>query len=116
MKNPLILIRNVFLSIFILATLSAFFLFLRSAGVGMLAASPASPETVVVQPEQVVGIVASVVTSLTTLVGFVVTTVLTVRREKRESLEAGLAFKQKEIELQKALLELETLKKKNRSG
>jgi hypothetical protein len=114
MKNPLKLIRNIFLAIFILAALSAFFLFLRSADMGGLAASPANPEAVVVQPEQVVGIAASVIASLSTLVGFVVTTVLSVRHEKRESLESALALKQKEVELQKALLELEALKKKSK--
>ena len=62
--------------------------------------------------EQSIGVTTSIVTTLISLAGFIVSTTFNVRKDKREALESELALKQKEIELQRALIELEELKKK----
>jgi len=80
------------------------------------AADPGRPQasSTVVQLDlgKLVPLLASSITALTTLVGFVLTAVLNVRREKREAQESALSLKQKELDLQRALIELEELKKK----
>ena len=58
-------------------------------------------------------IITSIITVVISLAGFIGTTVFNVRKDKRESLEAAVALKQKEIELERALIELEELKKKS---
>ena len=62
--------------------------------------------------ENAIDMTASIVSMLVTLLGFVVTTVINVRKDRREARESELALKQKEVELQRALIELEELKKK----
>ena len=119
MKLSLVTLRNIFLGLFIIATLSAFGYAYREASIvpeipssdGPLA--PDAPELVVqMEVDRIVPIIASIVTSLTTLLGFVLTSILTLRKEKRDSRESDLALKQKEIELKRALIELEDLKKR----
>ena len=119
MKLSLVTLRNIFLGLFIIATLSAFGYAYREASIvseipssdGPLA--PGTPELVVqMEVDRIVPIITSIVTSLTTLLGFVLTSILTLRKEKRDSRESDLALKQKEIELKRALIELEDLKKR----
>ena len=119
MKLSLVTLRNIFLGLFIIATLSAFGYAYREASIvseipssdGPLA--PDAPELVVqMEVDRIVPIIASIVTSLTTLLGFVLTSILTLRKEKCDSRESDLALKQKEIELKRALIELEDLKKR----
>jgi hypothetical protein len=62
--------------------------------------------------ENAINMTASILSMVVTLLGFVVTTVINIRKDRRESRESELALKQKEIELQRALIELEELKKK----
>jgi hypothetical protein len=118
MKFSLITLRNVFLGIFILSTLAAFFYIYREASFMANNPNPSLPQTdpgLVVQLdlEKTVPVAASIITSLTTLLGFLLTSIITLRKEKRESNASDLALKQKEVELKRALMELEDLKKKN---
>ncbi len=117
MKLHLTTVRNIFLAVFIVAALISFFiLFRESAIVQAGAAEPGRPQAsnTVVQLDlgKLVPLLASSITALTTLVGFVLTAVLNVRREKRDARESALSLKQKELDLQRALIELEELKKK----
>ncbi|MBI5963323.1 MAG: hypothetical protein HY863_07615 [Chloroflexi bacterium] len=119
MKLSLVTLRNIFLGIFILATLVTFIYVYREATIVAenprpTAPQPAPDSNMVVQLEldKIVPVMASIITSLTTLLGFVFTSVMTLRKEKREARESELALKQKEIELKRALMELEDLKKK----
>ena len=63
--------------------------------------------------ERAAGFDASVVMMLVSLAGFGVSTVMNVRRDRREAREAALAMQQKELELEKLRMELETLKKRS---
>ena len=65
--------------------------------------------------EKTVSFTASIVSMLLSLAGFIVSAVINVRKDRREARETALTLKQKELELQKALLELETLKKQSES-
>jgi hypothetical protein len=119
MKLSLATIRNIFLGVFILATLVTFVYVYREASV-VKNPRPTTPEVtpgsnMVIQLEldKVVPVAASIVTSLTTLLGFILTSIMTLRKEKREARNSDLELKQKEVELKRALLELENLKKKS---
>jgi len=121
MKISLIFVRNIFLAVFILATLAAFAISYResSFATGLVAQSghlngpPDEPHVFLrVELDKLTPIIASVITSLTTLVGFVLTTMLNIRKEKRGARESALSLKQKELDLQRTLLELDELKKK----
>ena len=59
----------------------------------------------------IVTMYATILTSIITFLGFLVTTFVSLRQEKRDSRDAILSQQQKEIELEKARLELEQLKK-----
>jgi TRAP-type C4-dicarboxylate transport system permease small subunit len=99
MMSRLNLLRNVFLIIFIL-TILWFCIF----GIPPLLQESNSTK-------DLLAISISLVTSVITFLGFVITTILSFRREKRETRDAELSQKQKEIELERAHLELEQLKK-----
>jgi hypothetical protein len=118
MKISLTLVRNIFLAIFIVAVLAAFAILYRETYLVMMgqAVSPGNPEgqkfVLQLKLEKLMPVVASVITSLTALVGFVLTAILSVRKERRDARESALSLKQKELDLQRALIELEELKKK----
>ncbi len=119
MKLSLVRVRSIFLGIFILATLVTLIYVYREATIVAENPRPTAPQpapgsNMVVQLEldKIMPVVASIVTSLTTLLGFALTSIMTLRKEKREAQASDLALKQKEIELKRALIELEDLKKK----
>jgi len=97
-KSRIVLLRNIFLFIFILTIL-----WLCVFGVG-LSSSGGPTETLLT-------VYIPLFTSVITFLGFVITTVLSFRREKREARDSELSQKQKEIELERARFELEQLKK-----
>jgi type VI protein secretion system component VasK len=96
-KSRLISLRNIFLVIFILTIL-----WLCIFGIGLNSGGP---------NEGILTVYIPLFTSVITFLGFVITTILSFRREKREARDSELSQKQKEIELEKARLELEQLKK-----
>lgn len=55
--------------------------------------------------------IVSILTSITSLVGFVFTTILAWRKDKRDTLAAELDNKKKELEIEKAKIEVLTLTK-----
>jgi hypothetical protein len=119
MKITLALVRNTLLVVFIAATLTAFAILVRESSLVRTIAQTASPNApeedqlvFQLELEKVAPVMASIITSLTTLVGFILTTILNVRKEVREVRESSLSLKQKELDLQRALIELEQLKKK----
>jgi hypothetical protein len=119
MKLHLTTVRNIFLAVFIVAALISFSILFRESAIVVTeagATDPGRPEAsnTVVQLDlgKLVPLLASSITALTTLVGFVLTAVLNIRREKRDARESALSLKQKELDLQRALIELEELKKK----
>jgi len=121
MRIPLNFVRNVFLAIFIVATLVTFvFLYREYLFAIKITQSPIDtsgiPELIIVKLEKIIPVTASIVTSLTALLGFSLTAILGIRKEKREARESSLSLKQKELEFQRTLLELEELKKKHRKN
>ena len=99
-KSQLNKLRNIFLVIFILSGL-------LSLGIPIKANSGGTPDN----SSAIIAIYISMFTSVTAFLGFLVTAILSFRRDRREALDAELSQKQKEIELERARLELEQLKK-----
>lgn len=99
--NGLKVARTVFLILFVVALL--FMSLLMGAGG---AAVPGTPNLSAELPLYI-----SMFTSVITFLGFITTSILSFRREKREARDAELSQMQKEIELEKARLELDQLKK-----
>jgi hypothetical protein len=120
MKISLALVRNIFLAIFIVAVLAAFAILFRETYLVIIrdqaVASPGNPGgskfVLQLELEKIMPVAATIVTSLVTLAGFILTAILNVRKERREARESALSLKQKELDLQRALIELEELKKK----
>jgi len=116
MKISLGMVRNIFLVAFITATLFTFANFYRGAVVANATNfdDPGQIEQQVTEIKRSSDILTtSMVTSITSLLGFIVSAVMKIRKDKRESLESALTLKQKEIEYQRILLELEELKKRS---
>ena len=103
MKSRLKFFRSIFLYIFVLSTLVLLGLIYIRYFVSFLEEPPAVTS--------IVTMYATILTSIITFLGFLVTTFVSLRQEKRDSRDAILSQQQKEIELEKARLELEQLKK-----
>jgi hypothetical protein len=114
-------IQYTFFALFVLSILGSFlfltrfermatFVMLQSISTGET--ENLETDLTALRAEQSIGVTTSIVTTLISLAGFIVSTTFNVRKDKREALESELALKQKEIELQRALIELEELKKK----
>jgi hypothetical protein len=115
MKISMARVRDGFLILFIIATLITFANVYQVSS-HMQSASIDDPDKVQISisklDNSIFVLTTSIITSLTTLVGFTITTILNIRKERRETREAALTLQQKEIDLQRALIELEELKKK----
>ena len=106
MNSRLKLLRKIFLIVFILTGLiAAYLLFFSRSYSGMPGVPPPTSSV------DSLGFFVTVSTATISLLGFLITTTLSFRREKRDARESALAIKQKEIELERARLELEQLKK-----
>lgn len=103
MKSRLKFFRSIFLYIFVLSTLVLLGLIYIRYFVSFLEEPPVVTS--------IVTMYATILTSIITFLGFLVTTFVSLRQEKRDSRDAILSQQQKEIELEKARLELEQLKK-----
>ena len=114
-------IQYTFFALFVLSILGSFlfltrfermatFVMLQSISTGET--ENLETDLTALRAEQSIGVTTSIVTTVISLAGFIVSTTFNVRKDKREALESELALKQKEIELQRALIELEELKKK----
>ena len=110
-------IQYAFFVLFALSVLVAFLVisYQERATEFTLAESLETGDPVIVEavtPEKPINLTTSTVSMLVTLSGFIITTVFNVRKDMREARASELALKQKEVELQRALIELEELKKK----
>lgn len=116
MRNTLKLLRNIFLVLFIAATLIAFAILYRDVLSPLLSEPPIPVEPGtdygIVKLENITTLIASVIASLTALLGFVITATLNVRKDRREEHESRLTIQQKELELERTRMELEELKRK----
>ena len=117
MKLSARFIQYAFFVLFALSVLVAFLIinYQERATNFTMAESIETGEPVIIEeltPEKSINLTTSTVSMLVTLSGFVITTIFNVRKDLREARASKLALKQKEVELQRALIELEVLKKK----
>jgi hypothetical protein len=115
-----IVLRNIFLALFVVSTLVLVVLMITGPLVGNVFSQinsslewPPSPQTPSNTSEGIgfTMVIGSVITSITSLAGFIVTAVITWRKEKREASLADVQRKKLETELEKSKFELEELKK-----
>jgi len=117
MKLSARFIQYAFLVLFALSAMAGFLIINYQERVTKftIAESIDTGEPVIVEeltPEKSINLPTSILSMLVTLLGFVVTTIINVRKDWREARASELALKQKEVDLQRALIELEELKKK----
>ena len=116
MKLSTRFIQYAFFVLFALSVLVAFLVinYQERATKFTMAESLETGEAIILEeptPEKSINLTTSTVSMLVTLSGFILTTIFNVRKDWREARASEMALKQKEVELQRALIELEKLKK-----
>ena len=119
MKLTTRFIQYAFFVLFILSVLAGFLLMFNQQRIAVAAVAQSieigdtsiEEELQDLRQQDSISMTTAIVSMLATLGGFTVSAVVNFRKDRREAQESKLTLQQKEIELQKALLELEKLKK-----